>query len=774
MSKFRKGGAQTGKKKEKTRSKKTVKEAETAQSDGTNALHSKCKMQEFLAHQTKLKCSQSEEIIPLHSSIYSTDNKVTTKAGFSGRSKSTPVLAQEPSKRQTNNDKKPSATPDSQGPKKINRRRLGSDVIDPRLFSGPTNSTLMRQLSRQSSMSVPITKYYTRNKEVLQYFDGCYKEGLWAVSYVVGKKFVETALFKIPKHGYYNSPRHRKEKEESSIEMFRVCDMLTDVAKKLLEEEEKAEKIDYNGTHSDPYELSSNSFINPHNNKQARDILKEEPAILAQLAQEQAGEHTLEQYLEIRDSILGKFNCCLSNNLSYGSEQKVENETKKHPLSSNFERSQIHNLNSTSEEKNGDGNNKHTRLFDFEQSNNYSCYLLTQCCGVSNWEQLEGICNSIERKSKVWSSPVMPYSITENVTLGPRLEQKMVDAEESVAMMPMALAALERQMSSGSNSALHQLRRSSSDNISSRTPLYPTFAETESIYPSHSDNSPIYDNYNFSNSGVYGDTGFTNMTESGYETPNKSNHSSIEVSLLRQCYWEDWQELKKRGKISVTQLDTHQGRIRESMNGCTVIAPLVCINHINSEMPLVDFVINEVIDVQSASILPEVRSNLGLTNDALIIPSDVHDYLMEIGLLSQDQFVGICGGNIMNEAHLEQLIVTLDSRNTRNHTASTFYFHEHVVCILKMNAANGDTWYDLIDSLPSIKTLHGFDADFNFFTNNNAARIRCKNSQSLITTLNWYATSKFTEENCRYIDAYQWDDLQADFDPRVFQAFVWG
>ena len=55
----------------------------------------------------------------------------------------------------------------------------------------------------------------------------------------------------------------------------------------------------------------------------------------------------------------------------------------------------------------------------------------------------------------------------------------------------------------------------------------------------------------------------------------------------------------------------------------------------------------------------------------------------------------------------------------------------------------------------------------------NAVRIRCFDIVALKATLQWYACSVFTSENANYIDTYQWDEKLSDFDPRVFQAFLW-
>ena len=37
----------------------------------------------------------------------------------------------------------------------------------------------------------------------------------------------------------------------------------------------------------------------------------------------------------------------------------------------------------------------------------------------------------------------------------------------------------------------------------------------------------------------------------------------------------------------------------------------------------------------------------------------------------------------------------------------------------------------------------------------------------------WYTTSKFTPSNQSFIDSTPWDDANCEFDPRVFQAYVW-
>ena len=304
--------------------------------------------------------------------------------------------------------------------------------------------------------------------------------------------------------------------------------------------------------------------------------------------------------------------------------------------------------------------------------------------------------------------------------------------------------------------------------------------------------------------------------------------------------------------------------------------------------------IEAAIDKEAPSLLPVIRTKLHLKGDAFIIPSDVHDHLIDSGLLLQEQFVGVCGGNILDDGHLGSLLGTLAEEDADVRVAATLFFHEHVVSLHRLavpakDAAGGtDFSFDLIDSLPASTrflghsqgigppTLRGAGrmgslqrrSDISVVTSfsggnglesmissnpedacpparsprsrippcvsgddspsdedddddddndvpfdegvqegvqeevqeedttsdeeegedrgtegeggressswrGRATRIRCSDANSLRDALRWYAHSKFSEEDQRYISRCQWDDYKSDFDPRVFQAFVW-
>ena len=256
--------------------------------------------------------------------------------------------------------------------------------------------------------------------------------------------------------------------------------------------------------------------------------------------------------------------------------------------------------------------------------------------------------------------------------------------------------------------------------------------------------------------------------------------------------------LQQSKQIEVLKLGTYQGRLSssnpkyDSTNGCAVISPLVVATHIYpqhiqhnnkktlqrstsySKYGISNSDINEIIDKRAPPVLQTVRAKLGLNRHALIIPSDVHDFLVDEHILPQDRFVGVCGGDIMDKSHVNKLISMLvngkEEEDTKCKSTTTcrhkkvgaaLFFREHVISILKIPLGNGKCYYDLIDSLPCHKS------------GGMASRTRCKDLASFEVLLSWYASSKFTESNCGFIDGNEYNEWMADFDPRTFQGFVW-
>lgn len=238
----------------------------------------------------------------------------------------------------------------------------------------------------------------------------------------------------------------------------------------------------------------------------------------------------------------------------------------------------------------------------------------------------------------------------------------------------------------------------------------------------------------------------------------------VPFRVIKQHAAEKYAALRGANRIHVINIATHQGRYSHSTNGCAVISPLVVSHHLRSRSAVADEEIVAVIDRECGPLLREVRGKLGLGGDALIIPSDVHDYLVDKKLLSQEAFVGAAGGNIMDPQHLAEFLRLIDSGEKNSHinkrTGAALFFREHVVSIVKVPLTGGKWCYDLIDSLPG--------------SNGQASRTRCRDLPALEAYVRYYASAKLSESNCSFIDNNDWNDMMADFDPRVFQGFVWG
>ena len=246
----------------------------------------------------------------------------------------------------------------------------------------------------------------------------------------------------------------------------------------------------------------------------------------------------------------------------------------------------------------------------------------------------------------------------------------------------------------------------------------------------------------------------------------------IPMSQLKQEFSDEWiNTLNNKNNADVFALETHQGKVRDrngldSTNGCSVIAPLIATAHVRSSGGVSDDAIAQIIDNIAPQLLHVIRAKLGLGPNSLIIPSDVHDHLFDKKIISPESFVGARGGNVMSDEHIGNMLDCLNNDGGgkgQRKSACAFFFHAHVVCIVKLVVNGGkDIWYDLIDSLPHLVG-----------NVNEGTRTRCKDVESLRTHLRWYASSKFGPADCDYIDENEWNDASAELDPRVFQAFTW-
>lgn len=266
--------------------------------------------------------------------------------------------------------------------------------------------------------------------------------------------------------------------------------------------------------------------------------------------------------------------------------------------------------------------------------------------------------------------------------------------------------------------------------------------------------------------------------------PPLVSQKRLSVRQLRDLYQNMYNKYQSSGKIQVLPIDTYQGRVSDSTNGCTVISALIAARHLNDvrhiHITISNEIVKQIMDVQCGPILRDIRRKLGLSGHALIIPSDVHDHLVDHKILHQEYFLGAAGGNVLDPNHYGEFLRLISSPATATTTAATkndstktsngkaaatLFFREHVISIVKFTETNGRVYYDWIDSMPgfvSKTTGQGM-----------ATRTRCTDPNALQVLLQWYASRKFSDSNCTYIDGNPWDDSMADLDPRVFQGFVW-
>ena len=303
----------------------------------------------------------------------------------------------------------------------------------------------------------------------------------------------------------------------------------------------------------------------------------------------------------------------------------------------------------------------------------------------------------------------------------------------------------------------------------------------------------------------------SSISNSSYFSSSSSSswEHKIPIQTLTELYTEDYISFKRAKRIQYTYLPTYQGKKtlsgKDSTNGCTVISALMVAFHLaasssvleennnnkkeqeedneEDDFCLTNIEIQSVIDDISPDLLIHIRSKLGLGNNALIIPSDVHDYLLELQILQQEQFVGVVGGNILDETHVYKLIQGLkqdDPRSSSKDTTATYhptnvamslFFHEHVISILTVYNHEGRLIrYDWIDSMP-----HAIPQDEEEVGVDDvgAVRIQCMDIQALEVLIRWYACETFTEKDRVWMDQQEWDESLCDTDPRVFQAYIW-
>lgn len=801
--------------------------------------------------------------------------------------------------------------------------------LDHPLAPSTSLSTLQRSTSKTyavkrttSSLShyqtTPIEKHYELSNQILTAFESHYTNEVWLTAYRVGLQFIEIALLEIPKHGYYRSSRHERERMQCNLDAARVAQMLSDLLLKAAKEPDMVAH--------DPESLhAAGLFGNIEHIKKLEEMAFN---MIEQASSDQECRDPNESSL-IRLDVGGDIVSPQQTSRGHKDEpEKTESNDRDDWVVCEVVGNVVGNAVDTIRSCSGGGIVSASKSTD----------ALDRAI-VRSPEQSRPLPNSSvipnsrsESESRRLPLPPLPTPLPNQRTSSAseltkrnanRRSFKSSLSDSSSTLVPPPPPALSVSITSSfiadgsfaegtSVISIHSSDKGEAETLQLEKALFLTGLEVSVIEESNEESNVIATTNDFQSKALSNEvdservgkgdlsannndpaTRSTDFNQSSTNMRISCTQGLLELKTLAAFYYDDFVALQVEGRVRIKFVNTYQGRIPESTNGCAVIAPLICIHHLlnddshvsNDFLP--DFEIQQVVDCETPSILKSIRQQLRLSDHAFLIPSDVHDYLLAQGQLCQSQFLNVTGGNILDESHLHTLIELLDKAhdsNTNVRIAATFFFHEHVVAILKVRrrqagrqTASPKFCYEFVDSLPfkamlrrehetdddmfnrfkiplheaniiappkadlretsgmssvyrygrdrsndtdyisstensestineanaaeartafqAIRATQGsfesydhllfqnsdpgsdafqyFDDDGNTVIIPRTVRIRCFDGESLEALLRWYACSVFTNENVSYINQYSWNDAKCDFDPRVFQAFIW-
>lgn len=234
-----------------------------------------------------------------------------------------------------------------------------------------------------------------------------------------------------------------------------------------------------------------------------------------------------------------------------------------------------------------------------------------------------------------------------------------------------------------------------------------------------------------------------------------SAKSAVEKTLdelrdeaLRLC-----QGFESVGRIFWSMLDNCQGYHNGTCNGCAVISFAVALRHLVSAHILKNCEIDAAIIDDSPVLLKKIRGE----TQSQLDPHDVKEELCQLGLWSDEQYLGSCGGNILG-TDLSSFVQTFSENPGK--VASTVLFHGHVISILKSFRDDGTAFYDIVDSMPHDNQ-----------PGKGGSRYRCMDSESVVALLSFYAFSKLSEEDLK--TEYDAGKAYSGLEPRFFEAALW-
>lgn len=684
--------------------------------------------------------------------------------------------------------------------KKALKVNSSGNIIPPSRSNRIRSNSSSALLTKTPNSFAPITAHYDLNQTLYKAFYKLCDKGQFKTALSVGIQYCRVALWDIPQHSYYDSPKYSDLKNESAKCALDISELLPAVVRKVSKDLKAKGEIFYKE------KVEEVKLLNDVSKEHYHSIARRSPSFLGK-------SMVKKEVLEVDEgfpSWLKALDCgdgSLALNLCMPKRENSENQKE--------------------------------RAVDTRHNNSNS--------NNSKTEKKQDISSPHLPRNPYQSAPPFDFSRT-------------TSAPAHLGKFPSSNRGLGGERREPPPTVTEEEPAPFDEEVPEMNEI--TAAETKSKevvrYESDLERALYLSGLEFQATSQTAGSGI----DSRYQNLKPVGNDAVAFQTLSQMYRDDFEGLRKTNVIQVSYLDTYQGRVRESVNGCTVIAPLLAIHHLCDDDELTernevlnsegrkapstrscrsqgfgngveDDTIRMVIDIQAPQVLPRVREKLCLPPGALIIPSDVHDFLIEENFLLQQQFVEVFGGNILDDGHLSNFVDYLSTFGVgvgcdidtgeevqTKKVAATFFFHEHVVSLHRITRRvstslrykskrktddtkpgffkklrgrksksapiedittiiEENTWFEIIDSLPGAVMLNT-DEDREQQTSEECyshlpatARIRCNDKRSLHAALRWYACSKFTSDDQKFIDSYQWDDMNMEFDPRVFQSFVW-
>lgn len=588
-----------------------------------------------------------------------------------------------------------------------------------------------KALKDEDNLDVPmissffdIDKYYETAEKVLFSFEEAFAARRLDDAYIYGRRFSSFSIDILPQHSYYKSKKYASQQSQNKRALVKVLDQMEQIAKwmdaeELIKQKELARQREIERKRLE-LERRRQEELDRQRLLAFQNRFNQEKHVHSPSGKQDVGKSALDK-LKSRQSALDKL-----NKLNGGPRQQNGDEDDEYmqDLRSSFRKpkkevpSEIDPPTKQSTETKEEADSESTEEKKREENSHVTQPKINR------------------RREDLQDADPLPPPLPPPLSPPPPPATKTAD--EPLPPPPSYTAAASMPSSTTTATA------------SADAPLPPPPSYNAAVQGKPAKNLPTYAN--------------RDREREQREKKRLAHKDKPTARQLRDRAFQDYRDCQASGRIQILPINTYQGRFSHSTNGCAVISPLVVSCHLKSRTAVSDDEIVDVIDRKCGPVLREIRGKLDLGGHALIIPSDVHDHLIDKKLLSQDSFVGATGGNIMDRKHISEFLRLMESGENKSHknlrTGGALFFREHVVSVVKVPAGGGKFYFDLVDSLPR--------------NNGKASRTRCRDLGAFETLIRFYSSSKFSDSNFNYMDKNDWDDSMADFDPRVFQGFVWG